>query len=310
MKIIHVDKNHPILIKLLSKFGYENFKYYNSTKIEIEKIIENYDGIIIRSRFKIDKSFIKKAKRLKFIARVGSGKENIDVDYAKRNNIKIFTSPEGNSNAVGEHALGLLLSLINKIIPSNQSVKQFKWLREKYRGYELENKIIGIIGYGHTGKSFAKKLSGFNNIKVLFYDIKEIKTDEYAEKSSLEKIFKNADIISFHVDENDLSIKMFNKSFIKKMRKPFWIINTSRGKVVSLEDLKWGIEKNIIFGAGLDVIELEDYSFEKVTFEKNKILNFFLKSEKVIITPHIAGWTYESHHKLAETIVNKISKYF
>tara|TARA_B100000927_G_scaffold117911_1_gene95317 strand:- start:170 stop:1102 length:933 start_codon:yes stop_codon:yes gene_type:complete len=310
MKIIHVDKNHPILIKLLSKFGYENFKYYNSTKIEIEKIIENYDGIIIRSRFKIDKSFIKKAKRLKFIARVGSGKENIDVDYAKRNNIKIFTSPEGNSNAVGEHALGLLLSLINKIIPSNQSIKQFKWLREKYRGYELENKIIGIIGYGHTGKSFAKKLSGFNNIKVLFYDIKEIKTDEYAEKSSLEKIFKNADIISFHVDENDLSIKMFNKSFIKKMKKPFWIINTSRGKVVSLEDLKWGIEKNIIFGAGLDVIELEDYSFEKVTFEKNEILNFFLKSEKVIITPHIAGWTYESHHKLAKTIVDKISKYF
>ena len=310
MKIIHVDKNHPILIKLLSKFGYENFKYYNSTKIEIEKIIENYDGIIIRSRFKIDKSFIKKAKRLKFIARVGSGKENIDVDYAKRNNIKIFTAPEGNSNAVGEHALGLLLSLINKIIPSNQSIKQFKWLREKYRGYELENKIIGIIGYGHTGKSFAKKLSGFNNIKVLFYDIKEIKTDEYAEKSSLEKIFKNADIISFHVDENDLSIKMFNKSFIKKMKKPFWIINTSRGKVVSLEDLKWGIEKNIIFGAGLDVIELEDYSFEKVTFEKNKILNFFLKSEKVIITPHIAGWTYESHQKLAKTIVNKISKYF
>ena len=310
MKIIHVDKNHPILIKLLSKFGYKNFKDYNSTKIEIEKIIENYDGIIIRSRFKIDKSFIKKAKRLKFIARVGSGKENIDVDYAKRNNIKIFTAPEGNSNAVGEHALGLLLSLINKIIPSNQSVKQFKWLREKYRGYELENKIIGIIGYGHTGKSFAKKLSGFNNIKVLFYDIKEIKTDEYAEKSSLEKIFKNADIISFHVDENDLSIKMFNKSFIKKMRKPFWIINTSRGKVVSLEDLKWGIEKNIIFGAGLDVIELEDYSFEKVTFEKNEILNFFLKSEKVIITPHIAGWTYESHHKLAKTIVNKISKYF
>ena len=310
MKIIHVDKNHPILIKLLSKFGYKNFKYYNSTKIEIEKIIENYDGIIIRSRFKIDKSFIKKAKRLKFIARVGSGKENIDVDYAKRNNIKIFTSPEGNSNAVGEHALGLLLSLINKIIPSNQSVKQFKWLREKYRGYELENKIIGIIGYGHTGKSFAKKLSGFNNIKVLFYDIKEIKTDEYAEKSSLEKIFKNADIISFHVDENDLSIKMFNKSFITKMKKPFWIINTSRGKVVSLEDLKWGIEKNIIFGAGLDVIELEDYSFEKVTFEKNEILNFFLKSEKVIITPHIAGWTYESHHKLAKTIVDKISKYF
>lgn len=310
MKIIHVDKNHPILIKLLSKFGYENFKYYNSTKIEIEKIIENYDGLIIRSRFKIDKSFIKKAKRLKFIARVGSGKENIDVDYAKRNNIKIFTSPEGNSNAVGEHALGLLLSLINKIIPSNQGIKQFKWLREKYRGYELENKIIGIIGYGHTGKSFAKKLSGFNNIKVLFYDIKEIKTDEYAEKSSLEKIFKNADIISFHVDENDLSIKMFNKSFIKKMRKPFWIINTSRGKVVSLEDLKWGIEKNIIFGAGLDVIELEDYSFEKVTFEKNEILNFFLKSEKVIITPHIAGWTYESHHKLAKTIVEKISKYF
>ena len=310
MKIIHVDKNHPILIKLLSKFGYENFKYYNSTKIEIEKIIENYDGLIIRSRFKIDKSFIKKAKRLKFIARVGSGKENIDVDYAKRNNIKIFTAPEGNSNAVGEHALGLLLSLINKIIPSNQGIKQFKWLREKYRGYELENKIIGIIGYGHTGKSFAKKLSGFNNIKVLFYDIKEIKTDEYAEKSSLEKIFKNADIISFHVDENDLSIKMFNKSFIKKMRKPFWIINTSRGKVVSLEDLKWGIEKNIIFGAGLDVIELEDYSFEKVTFEKNKILNFFLKSEKVIITPHIAGWTYESHHTLAKTIVDKISKYF
>ena len=310
MKIIHVDKNHPILIKLLSKFGYENFKYYNSTKIEIEKIIENYDGIIIRSRFKIDKSFIKKAKRLKFIARVGSGKENIDVDYAKRNNIKIFTSPEGNSNAVGEHALGLLLSLINKIIPSNQSIKQHKWLREKYRGYELENKIIGIIGYGHTGKSFAKKLSGFNNVKVLFYDIKDIKTDKYAEKSSLEKIFENADILSFHVDENDLSIKMFNKSFIKKMRKPFWVINTSRGKVVSLEDLKWGIEKSIIFGAGLDVIELEDYSFENVTFKKNEILNFFLKSEKVIITPHIAGWTHESHHKLAKTIVDKISKCF
>ena len=310
MKIIHVDKNHPILIELLNKIGYENFTYYNSSKIEIEEIIENYDGIIIRSKFKIDKSFIKKAKRLKFIARVGSGKENIDINYAKKNNIKIFTSPEGNSNAVGEHALGLLLSLINKIISSYQSITQFKWLREKYRGYELENKIIGIIGYGHTGKSFAKKLSGFNNIKVLFYDIKEIKTDKYAEKSSLEKIFKNADILSFHVNENDLSIKMFNKSFIKKMRKPFWIINTSRGKIVSLEDLKWGIEKDIIIGAGLDVIELEDYSFEKITFEKNEILNFFLKSEKVIITPHIAGWTFESHHKLAKIIVDKISKYF
>ena len=274
-------------------------------KLKLKKLLK-----IIRSRFKIDKSFIKRAKRLKFIARVGSGKENIDVNYAKKNNIKILTSPEGNSNAVGEHTLGLLLSLINKIIPSYQSIKEFKWLREKYRGFELENKIIGIIGYGHTGKSFAKKLSGFNNIKVLFYDIKKIKSDKYAEKSSLEKIFKNADILSFHVDENNLSIKMFNKSFIKKMKKPFWIINTSRGKIVSLEDLKWGIEKNIIIGAGIDVIELENYSFEKITFEKNEILNFFLKSEKVIITPHIAGWTFESHQKLAKTIVDKISKYF
>ena len=310
MKIIHVDENHPILIELLSKFGYKNFEHYNSTKIEIEKIIENYDGLVIRSKFKIDKSFIKKAKKLKFIARVGSGKENIDVDYAKKNNIKIFTSPQGNSNAVGEHAIGLLLSLMNKIIPSYQSVRQFRWLREKYRGYELENKIVGIIGYGHTGKSFAKKLSGFNNTKVLFYDIKDIKTDKYAEKSSLEKIFKNADILSFHVDENNLSIKMFDKSFIKKMTKPFWIINTSRGKIVSLEDLKWGIEKDIVIGAGLDVIELEDYSFEKIKNEKNEILKFFFNSEKVIITPHIAGWTFESHQKLAKKIVNEISKYF
>ena len=310
MKILHLDQNHEYLSSELEKLGFENHYDYKSSKDEILEKIDGYVGIIIRSRIIIDDEIIKSANKLKFIARVGAGLENIDLVSAKKNNIQVLSAGEANSNAVGEHAIGMLLNLMNNIGVSNEEIKTNVWEREKNRGIELEKKIVGIIGFGKTGQSFAKKLSGFNNIKVLFYDIKKIKTDEYAEKSSLEKIFKNADVISFHVDENDLSIKMFNKSFIKKMRKPFWIINTSRGKVVSLEDLKWGIEKNIIFGAGLDVIELEDYSFEKVTFEKNEILNFFLKSEKVIITPHIAGWTYESHHKLAKTIVDKISKYF
>lgn len=305
MKILHIDSNHPTLISTLKNNGYINDLDISSSKEEIIKIIKDYDGLILRSRFKIDKDFIDNASNLKFIARVGSGLENIDCNYAKSKNIEVISSPEGNSNAVGEHAMGLLLSLLNNINTSSNQVKEGLWFREKNRGFEIEGKTVAILGMGNTGKSFAKKISSFN-CKVFFYDIDEKIKSKYAKKSSLDFLYKNADIVSLHLPHTTKTINLFNKEFIQKFDKPFWLINTSRGKIVNTADLVDALNEKKILGAGLDVIDIESSSFNNIEKELNPYFNELINLKNVIITPHIAGWTFESNVKLSQIIIDKI----
>jgi len=307
MKILHLDTTHPFLGKELEKIGFTN--YYDFKTIKSELKISDFFGIIIRSRISIDKNFIDKCKNLKFIARIGSGIENIDVDYAKQKGIQIISTPEGNSNAVGEHALGMLLSILNNINSSNTEVKKGIWNRESNRGIELNNKTVGLIGYGNTGKSFAKKLIGFD-VNTIYYDIKKIEKDNYANPVSLNYLKDNSDIISLHVSMTEESIGLINKNFIESCAKPFWLINTSRGSCIIINDLVKGLKDGKVLGAGLDVIAFEKKSFEKLTVNENdqSNLNYLNSSNNVILTPHIAGWTQESKIRLVKIALEKIKK--
>ena len=307
MKILHLDTTHPFLGKELEKIGFTN--YYDFKTIKSELKISDFFGIIIRSRISIDKDFIDKCKNLKFIARIGSGIENIDVDYAKQKGIQVISTPEGNSNAVGEHALGMLLSILNNINSSNSEVKKGIWNRESNRGIELKNKTVGLIGYGNTGKSFAKKLIGFD-VNTIYYDIKKIEKDNYANPVSLNYLKDNSDIISLHVSMTEESIGLINKNFIESCAKPFWLINTSRGSCIIINDLVKGLKDGKVLGAGLDVIAFEKKSFEKLTVNENdqSNLNYLNSSNNVILTPHIAGWTQESKIRLVKIALEKIKK--
>lgn len=307
IKILHIDSNHPLLLEQLQQAGFTNHEDYKSTKEEIEAKIKDYTGIVIRSRFKIDKTFIDKATNLKFIARVGAGLESIDCDYATSKNIHLIAAPEGNRNAVGEHTLGMLLSLFNKLNRADKLVREGNWIREGNRGYELEGKTVGIIGYGNMGKSFAKKLKGFD-VTVLCYDIQENVGDENAKQVSLQELQQRTDVLSLHIPWTPETDKMVNTEFINSFAKPFWLLNTSRGKNVVTADLVSALQSGKILGAGLDVLEYEKLSFENlfISGEKPEAFEYLLQAENVILTPHIAGWTFESHEKLAQTIVDKI----
>ena len=311
MNIIHLDANHPLLVDQLETLGYNNFIDTESSKEEVEKKISIYDGVIIRSRFPIDKTFIDKAKNLKFIGRVGAGLETIDINYAKKKGIKLISAPEGNRNAVGEHTLGLLLGLLNKIRVADISVRNGKWLREPNRGIELEGKIIGLIGYGNMGKSFAQKLKGFD-VEVLCYDIKNNVGDENAKQVTLNELKNSAEILSLHVPQTTDTKGMVNDSFISDFENPFWLLNTARGNCVVIKDLVKALKNNKILGAGLDVLEFENSSFESLLLTKNisHEMDYLIKSNKVLLTPHIAGWTNESKMKLAQVIVEKIKEIY
>ena len=311
MNIIHLDANHPLLVDQLETLGYNNFIDTESSKEEVEKKISIYDGVIIRSRFPIDKTFIDKAKNLKFIGRVGAGLETIDINYAKKKGIKLISAPEGNRNAVGEHNLGLLLGLLNKIRVADISVRNGKWLREPNRGIELEGKIIGLIGYGNMGKSFAQKLKGFD-VEVLCYDIKNNVGDENAKQVTLNELKNSAEILSLHVPQTTDTKGMVNDSFISDFENPFLLLNTARGNCVVIKDLVKALKNNKILGAGLDVLEFENSSFESLLLTKNisHEMDYLIKSNKVLLTPHIAGWTNESKMKLAQVIVEKIKEIY
>jgi D-3-phosphoglycerate dehydrogenase len=299
-----------LLWEQLEKAGFINEADYTSTKEEVESKIENYHGIVIRSRFKIDKTFIDKAKNLQFIARVGAGLESIDCEYAESKNIKLIAAPEGNASAVGEHALGMLLSLFNKLNNADKEVKSGQWNRESNRGTELDGKTVGIIGYGNMGKSFAKKLSGFE-VDVLCYDILPNVADSNAKQVPLQEIQQKVDVLSLHIPWTPETDKMVNASFINQFSKPFWFINTARGKSVVTSDLVSALQSGKILGAGLDVLEYEKLSFETLfEGEKPEAFDYLLQAKNVILTPHIAGWTIESKEKLAQVIVNKILKLY
>ena len=306
MKILHLDNNHPILLDQLAKAGFTNDEEYLATKAEVEKIISNYEGIVIRSRFKIDQQFIDAANHLKFIARVGAGLESIDIPYAQSKGITLISAPEGNRNAVGEHTLGMLLSLFNKLNKADKEIRAGLWLREENRGLELDGKTVGIIGYGNMGKAFAKKLKGFN-CTVICHDILEDVGDENAKQLNLEEFQKRVDVLSLHTPWTALTNKMVNTEFINQFSKPFWLLNTARGKSVVTSDLVSALKKEKILGAGLDVLEYEKSSFESLfSSEMPVAFKELLSMENVILSPHVAGWTIESKEKLAQVIADKI----
>lgn len=312
MKVLHVDRNHPLIIQQFAELGFQNNEDYTSSKQEIEKKIHEYDGLIIRSRFSIDSDFLNKAENLKFIGRLGAGLENIDVRHAEANGIFLAAAPEGNRNAVGEHALGMLLSLFNNLNKADREVRSGKWDREGNRGVELEGKTVGIIGYGNMGKAFAKKLQGFDVNQVICYDIKGGVGDENARQVGIMEFQNRTDVLSLHVPQTDRTMGMIDSKFIDKFQNPLWLLNTARGKCVVTEDLVAALKSGKILGAGLDVLEYEKSSFEHM-FADGKLpeaFDYLINAENVILSPHVAGWTVESLEKLAQTIVNKIKAEF
>jgi D-3-phosphoglycerate dehydrogenase len=311
INILHLDSNHPTLKKQLEVLGFSNEEDFISSKETIEAKIENYQGIIIRSRFNIDKGFIDKATNLQFIARVGAGLESIDCDYAAAKNISLIAAPEGNRNAVGEHTLALLLALLNKLKIADAEVRNGQRNRESNRGHELDGKTVGIIGYGNMGKSFAKKLRGFD-VNVICYDILEGIADENAKQVSLKELQQKANVLSLHIPWTLETNGLVNHDFIQAFTNPFWLINTSRGKNVVTADLVQALKSGKILGAGLDVIEYENLSFETLNSERlPQSYQDLLLFDNVLLTPHIAGWTFESQQRLAQVIVDKIKeKYF
>jgi D-3-phosphoglycerate dehydrogenase len=311
MRVLHLDVNHPLIIEQFNELGYTNDEDYTSSKEEIEAKIHNYDGIIIRSRFSLDANFLSKATNLKFIGRLGAGLENIDTDYAKDKNIFLAAAPEGNRNAVGEHALGMLLSLFNKLNSADQEVRNGKWDREGNRGIELDGRTVGIIGYGNMGKAFAKKLRGFD-VEVICYDIQGGVGDENARQVGIMEFQQRCDVISLHVPQTESTIKMINTEFINGFQKPFWIINTARGKCIITEDLVEALKAGKVQGAGLDVLEYEKSSFENM-FSGNDLpdaFKYLIEAKNVLLTPHVGGWTVESKIKLAQTVVDKVREKF
>jgi len=302
MKILFIDTVHPLLKQELEKENHNCDTAYNKSKTEIEKIISNYQGIIIRSRFKIDKQFIDCGSNLKFIARAGSGLENIDVDYAENKNIHCYNAAEGNRQAVAEHALGMLISLFNNLNKADQEVRNGIWEREGNRGIELAGKTVAIIGYGNNGSAFAQVLKGFN-VKVLAYD-KYLK--DYSYKSTMKSIFKDADIVSLHIPLTEETTYLVDNNFINSFEKDIYLINTARGKCTNTKDLVTALENRKIKGACLDVLEYEKISFENLSKEGfSNDMQYLITSKNTILSPHISGWTTESNLKIAEVLLNK-----
>ena len=304
MKILFIDKVHPSLKNNLKENYFVCDESYHLSKEEIEKIIHNYEGIIIRSRFQLDKHFLDKATKLKFIARAGSGLENIDTNYAQSRNIKCYNAAEGNRQSVAEHALGMILSLFNNLNKSDKEVRSGIWEREGNRGIELSGKTIGIIGFGNNGSAFAEVLKGFN-VSILSFD-KYL--NKYPYKSSMENIFKKVDIISLHIPLTEETTYLVDDKFVNSFEKGIYLINTARGKCANTKSIVKGIKNGKIKGACLDVIEQEKTSFENISKERfTPELQYLIDSDKTILSPHIAGWTVESNIKIAEILFNKIT---
>lgn len=303
-----IDDMHPAIFSILEELGIRVQYEPLIKKEEVFAIIGQYEGIVIRSKLELDKAFFEKATNLKFIARAGSGTDNIDVSEAERLGVTILNAPEGNRDAVAEHAMGLLLNLLNKIKTSDTEVRNKVWMREANRGIELGHQTVGIIGYGNTGRAFSKRLSSFG-CKVFAYDIHGIEAPEIGTvASTMESIFAEVDILSLHIPLNAENKHMVDAVFLNRFKKPIWLINTARGELVKTSDLILALENNQVRGAGLDVLENEKLS--SYSESENQLFEQLALMNNVILTPHVAGWTYESYQKISEVLGGKIKQLF
>ncbi|REJ85316.1 MAG: hydroxyacid dehydrogenase [Bacteroidetes bacterium] len=315
MKILFIDKPHEILKTFLENAGHEVVEGYNLDRRQILERIKDYQGLVIRSRIALDKEFIDAGSSLKFIARSGAGMESIDTDYAQSKNIACINSPEGNMDAVAEHALGCLLSLLNNLSKADREVRAGKWIREENRGTELGSLSVGIIGYGNMGSAFAGKLSGIG-CRILVYDkYKSGFGSTNVIETDLQTIQNECEVLSLHTPLTAETEFMINASFLEKFKKKLWFINTARGRCVRTNDLVRALKTGRVAGAALDVFEYEDSSFEKFSLDneslqKNPDWQYLVSAPNVILTPHIAGWSHQSSRKNAQILADKILRFF
>ncbi|MFZ4462932.1 MAG: NAD(P)-dependent oxidoreductase [Bacteroidales bacterium] len=306
-KILFIDTANPLLREELEKMGFQCDHFPDANKDELIRIASEYVGFIIRSKIPLDDNILPKAHKLKFIARVGAGMENIDVPLAEKLGIVCLNAPEGNRDAVAEHAIGMLLALLNHLMRVDTEVRNGIWIREGNRGLEIMGKTVAIIGFGNTGSSFARKLSGFGADIIAYDKYKTGFGTDFVREVQMDEVFEKADILSFHVPLADDTSYLFDKSYIEKFQKPFFLINTSRGKVVRTSDLVEALESGKVRGACLDVLEYEKFSFEAIQSDQlPEAFRKLISMQNVILSPHIAGWTHESNRKMAEVLVQKI----
>lgn len=310
-KILCIDSNHDILHQTLINVGFHCDLFWDKPKDELIRILPNYDGIVIRSKFKITKDIIDQCPNLKCIGRVGAGMENIDVEYAKKKGISCVHAPEGNRDAVGEHAIGMLLMLLNHLKRADNEVRNGVWKRAENRGTELNSLTVGIIGMGNMGSAFANKLQGFG-CKILGYDkyINGFGNHNILEVS-MKTLKAEADVVSIHLPLNNETEYFINNNFISSFKKDIYVINTARGKCLNTTDLVKHLKTGKVKGACLDVLEYESVSFENIDVSKlPEPMQYLIQSDKVILSPHIAGWTHESNYKMSLIIAEKMIKVF
>ena len=303
MQALITDQVHQLLIDKLQAAGVKTIYLPNINQKEVEAVIADFDILVINSKINVDADFLAKSKNLKVIGRLGSGLEIIDLDEAHRKGVRVFNSPEGNRDAVAEHAIGMLLALFNKLQDAHRDVIHFDWHREDNRGEELGGKTVGLIGFGNTGQALAKKLSGFD-VDVLYYDKYKTSKSPYAQYADLEQIYSEVDVLSIHLPLTDETKNFFNRDFINRMHKPFYLINTSRGKVLNQEYLLEGLLGEKVLGACIDVFENEQISSYSAK-EKEQIAAL-QATRKVLFSTHVAGWTHQSKLKLADILAQKI----
>lgn len=309
MKVLFLDRVHPLLREGLLKAGWEVFDDFYSDHQTLCSNLIGVDGLVIRSRVPIDAVLLSSARDLKFIARAGSGMENIDVEKAAALGIKLINAPEGNRDAVAEHAMGLLLTLMARIALADAEVRKGIWKREENRGAELMGRTVGLIGYGNTGMAFARRLSGFGVLTYAYDKYKQAYADEFAVGVNMEALFAEAEVLSLHVPLTPETRHLVNDSFIDRMQNPFYLINTSRGPVVDTAAVVRGLESGKIIGACLDVLEYERSSFMGLAAnEQPEALRYLINSPKAILTPHIAGWTHEAEVKMASLLLERIQE--
>ena len=307
-RILFLETVHPVLAEKLNELGFECEFNYSISYDELLNCISEYNGIVLRSRISFDEQLIQAGSNLEFIARSGSGLEIIDLESCEKHNVKVFSSPEGNSDAVGEHVVGMLLALANNIHLANASVRRKEWLREEHRGFEIKGKTIALIGFGHMGQSVAKKLSGFEASIIEFDKYTERSFGSLTKRVTLQEIYETSDIVSLHLPLSEETKEYANAAFFSSFKKKIVFINTSRGGHVNALDLMNALDEGIVTHAALDVLPFEKSSLEGLN--ENSLFEKLLTYSNVIITPHVAGWTTESYYKLSYVLFEKIKGHY